>query len=107
MIRSVSVLLFALLPAVHSLAFVTTSSSTRSLGGFAAFKPTNQVPKGDNSVVLHALAIKNDVEPSKHIIEEYEFVNEDDDSMVKEMRNEMVDIVYQRSLERLTGFDSQ
>lgn len=94
-------------PSVQGLAFVASTMRVPTVGPVAALKflgrrGRNQPssPVDGSATVLSAQA---DVLATK---ETYKF-GADDDASVKAMRNEMVDIVYQRSMQRLDGFATQ
>lgn len=95
--------LVALVPAIQGLALVPSSMA---FGRLAALKPIGR-PRASPSptVTLNARTIQSDDKPLP-ISDNYVFGNEDD-SNVQAMRSEVVDLVYQRSLERLDGFNNQ
>ena len=115
MTRSTTLLFFCLAafvvnaPSVQGLAFVASMMRVPTVGPVAALKflgrrgrnqPSSSSPMDGSGTVLKAQA---NVLSTKEI---YKF-GADDDASVKAMRNEMVDIVYQRSMQRLDGFATQ
>lgn len=100
------------LPKTEGLAFVASAMRSPMVGPVAALKSLGRVRSptpttaADGPIVLNAGAIRNEeVESSKSVLNSYEF-GKDDDS-VRAMRSEMVDLVYQRSLDRLDSFNNK
>ena len=90
------VALLALLPTTNGLAFVASSMRTFTKGGpFAALEMRSQVAPKPPSPMTVDEQNEDGTSPDKSI------------SSVQAMRDEMRDIVYQRSLQRLDSFDDQ
>ncbi|CAB9523149.1 expressed unknown protein [Seminavis robusta] len=106
--------LATLIPASEGLAFVASFMRAPTVGPVAALKhwgrrsPTTTTPIHQSPVVLGVVGDNPNQEmgAAAEKMPIYEFGNEDDSS-VRDMRSQMVDLVYQRSLDRLSGFDKQ
>ena len=90
-------------PSAEGLAFVASMMRIPTIGPVAALKSfgrmRTQPSKMDWPVTVLSQSARVDAVAKDST---YQFGS--DDASVKAMRNEMVDIVYQRSLERLDGF---
>jgi len=86
---------------VHGLAFVASMMRVPTVGPVATLKSLGRSrPRSTMTSTLDGAAttaVLDEIPPKQD-------TTSFDDESVRAMRNEMVDIVYQRSLERLNGF---